>query len=86
MATIMKIMAAYKYIFTLISVSVPMEISKGTLLNIKDFTSKKRITKGTVQRDFYLRFFHRWTSPKPLTQFLKAFRIKLRIRGYIRDF
>jgi hypothetical protein len=52
MATIMQIMAAYIYFFTSVFVSVPMEIRKGTLLNIKDFASKKRIIKGTVQRDF----------------------------------
>ncbi len=31
--------------------------------------------KGQSNEIFYLRFFHRWTSPKPLTRYLKTFRI-----------
>ncbi len=42
--------------------------------------------KGQSNEIFYLHFFHRWTSPKPLTRYLKTFRIQLRIRGDIRDF
>ncbi len=29
--------------------------------------------KGQSNEIFYLRFFHRWTSPKPLTRYLKIF-------------
>jgi hypothetical protein len=35
---------------------------------------------------FYLRFFHWWTPLKPLTRFLKTFRIWLRIQWDIHDF
>jgi hypothetical protein len=42
--------------------------------------------KGTVPWDFYLRIFHWWTPLKPLTRFLKTFRIWLRIRWDIHDF
>jgi hypothetical protein len=31
--------------------------------------------KGQSNEIFYLRFFHRWTAPKPLTRYLKTFRI-----------
>ncbi len=41
--------------------------------------------KGIVQRELLPLFFHRWTSPNPLTRYFKAFRIWLRIGGDIRD-
>jgi hypothetical protein len=31
--------------------------------------------KGQPNDIFYLRFFHRWTSLKPLTRYLKTFQI-----------
>jgi hypothetical protein len=42
--------------------------------------------KGTVQRDFYLQFFHRWTPPKPITWYVKTLLIWLQIRGDICNF
>jgi hypothetical protein len=42
--------------------------------------------KGQSNGIFYIRFFHRWTPPKPITRYLKTFRIWLRIRGDNRDF
>jgi hypothetical protein len=43
------------------------------------FISGRNLTqkclKGQSNEIFYLRFFHRWTDPKPLTRYLKTFRI-----------
>jgi hypothetical protein len=40
--------------------------------------------KGTVPQDFLPLIFHELVSSKPLTRYLKAFRIWHRIRGNIR--
>ncbi len=42
--------------------------------------------KGQSNEIFYLQFFHWWTPLKPLTRFLKTFRVWLGIRWDIHDF
>ncbi len=42
------------------------------------------LVKGTVQRDFYLRFFHEWAPSEPLTRYLKAFKFGSDSRRYFR--
>jgi hypothetical protein len=42
--------------------------------------------KGQSNEICYLRLFHRWTRPKPLTRYLKTFQIWLRIRRDIQEF
>ncbi len=44
------------------------------------------LLKGQSIEIFYLRFFHKWTPPKPITRYLKTFWMWLRIPGDIRDF
>ncbi len=48
------------------------------------------LTLNTLKRQsnkiFYLRFFHRWTPPKPLNHYLKTFPICLWIRGDVCNF
>ncbi len=36
---------------------------------------RQETLKGQSNEIFYLQFFHRWTAPKPLTRYLKTFRI-----------
>ncbi len=58
-------------------------IHMGSIYEKKIGGKKSRATvplKGQSNEIFYLRFFHGWNPLKPLTRFLKTFRIWLRIR------